>query len=142
MYEGWTLTDEEMLTTWGLEPEASAIVIDMTPDRETVALFQLWAVSGYRDDTWAPVMLHLRSLFWDDVPDKPIEDFKSAFDRDPAEGLYVRSIMYVKEDWNRGGKGPSSGTLITDGVWRYFIQEAAKYQSWHDLGVNGPASAE
>lgn len=137
MQDCWTTTDVEMLAAWGLEQETSAIVIDMTPGRDTVALFQLWAVSGYTDETWTPMMLHLRSLFWDDVPDKPVEDFKMAFDRDPTKGLYVRSIMYVKQDWNRGGRGPSSGTLITDGVWEYFIREAAKYQRWHDLGVSG-----
>jgi hypothetical protein len=96
-----------------------------------VALFQLSAVSGYTYEVWTPMMLHLRSLFWDEPPDKPIEDFKMLFEQDPTAGEYVRSIMYVKEDWNRGGRGPSSGTLITDTVWKYFIEEAAKYQSWH-----------
>lgn len=122
MYQGWTATDAELLSAWELEPDTSAIVIDMTPARETVALFQLWAVSGYTDETWTPMMLHLRSLYWDEPPDKPIEEFKMTFVRDAAKGMYVRSIMYVKEDWNRGGSGPSSGTLITDEVWAYFYE--------------------
>jgi hypothetical protein len=142
MDAGWTVTDAEMLATSELKPETSAIVIDMTPDRETVALFQLWAVSGCTAETWTPMMLHLRSLYWDEPPDKPIEEFKMTFERDPTQGMYVRSIMYVKDDWNRGGGGPSSGTLITSEVWEYLMQAAAKYQSWHERGVTGEAPGE
>ena len=90
MDAGWTVTDAEMLATSELKPETSAIVIDMTPDRETVALFQLWAVSGCTAETWTPMMLHLRSLYWDEPPDKPIEEFKMTFERDPTQGMYVR----------------------------------------------------
>lgn len=136
MYEGWTVTDADMLAVWECEPETSALVIDMKPKGQDVSLFQLWAVSGWTDGSWTPLMLHLRTLFWDDPPDKPIEEFKSSFKRDPAQGKYVRTFMYVRgKGWTRGGIGASSRLLITDGLWDYFAEEQDRYRTWHERGA-------
>jgi hypothetical protein len=94
---GWTVTAPEMLATGGWDPMTNAIVIDTAPNRDTVSLFRLLAVSGYTSYGWSPIMLHLHELWWDQKTRKQLDAFKQSFERDLARRRVVRAVRPLSQ---------------------------------------------
>jgi hypothetical protein len=135
---GWTVGAAEMLRSSEWDPATNAIVIDTAPSRDSVSLFQLLAVSGWRERGWSPVMLHLRELWWDTTTrGKGTDEFKQSFKRGVEHGQYVRSVLYLNASWNWGGNSRSSAALLTENVWDYFVEASSKVSKAYDELADG-----
>ena len=130
---GWTISASEMLQAGDFSVEDHAIVIDTSPRRQTVSLFEIKSISGYSYEAWTPILLTFEQLFADAEDELTIEDgtvltpeeFKSRFRDGSCERHVVRSILYLRGgwgsgDWNWGGNSRTTAALLWEDAWRYF----------------------
>ncbi|MCJ2022103.1 hypothetical protein MKK84_32670 [Methylobacterium sp. E-065] len=114
----WAVSNSEMLQAGGINPNQS-IVIDTSPRRDTVSLFELKYVLGVTYG-WTPICLILEELFSDrDVGIVP-ETFKRDFLDGTSNRRKVRSILYLQESWLWGGAGRFAAALLWEDVWDFF----------------------
>ncbi len=124
---GWTITDQDMLTAGGYNPDTHALVIDTAPSRSTVSLFEIKSICGYTYATWTPLMLTFEQLFVDAEPPSTVEALKNEFDDDECERVIVREFLYLmggyaEGSWNWGGNSRTTAALLWEDAWSYFQQ--------------------
>ena len=67
----------------------SALIIDLTPKRNTLSLFEVLDVWGYSDSYWTPILLHLSGLFVDVNPDEVDRNDFVIRDNEREEPIYT-----------------------------------------------------
>ncbi len=129
----WKVTASDLIGSLGHDPDKHALVVDTSPSRPTLNLFQIESIAGYSYAAWTPIMITFKALFADeehdigDNPDLPasLNDFKQRFELDASEGSCVRSILYLmggfeSGNWNWGGNSRTTAALLWKDAWDYF----------------------
>ena len=100
---GWTVSRGELLDARQVTAENHELVIDTSPSRDTINLYEIRSVSGYSYSNWTPIMICFQSLFTDDdaVPAQDggvmgIDEFKQAFNDAGCPRDTVRSVLYLR----------------------------------------------
>ena len=132
---GWLLTAEEMISDQGNDPSEHALVVDTSPNRDTLNLFQIKSIAGYSYREWTPILITFETLFADAVldlglePDAPVSpsDFKQRFSDKKCNRDRVRSILYLRGGfgnggWNWGGNSRTTAALLWDDAWDFFTR--------------------
>jgi hypothetical protein len=60
----WKLGENELVSSYGVDPEHHAVVIDLAPKRKTISLYRLKHVWGYSANEWTPLALELEVSTW------------------------------------------------------------------------------
>lgn len=114
----WAVSAQEMLTAGGIDG-SRAIVIDTSPARPTVSLFEIKYVLGFTYG-WAPLCLVMEQLFVDEDVGTDPQSFKENFlDRDCTR-VTVRTILYLQDNGNWGGNSRTTAALLWPDAWDHF----------------------
>jgi hypothetical protein len=130
---GWTVSAADMLIAGGFSVDDHVIVVDTSPNRPTVSLFEITSVSGFSYGEWTPIVLSFEQLFSDAEAGLTAKDgttlttdmFKARFRDGGCERCVVRSILYLRGgyasgDWNWGGNSRTTAALLWKDAWEFF----------------------
>lgn len=110
----------------------SALIIDLTPNRPELNLFEVLDVWGFSSHGWSPILLHLSGLFVDVDPEEVNDRKFTIKDSDRSEPIY--EFMYLRGSVSKGKlKGPwtlpmvpLNGALLWPESLSYFIESIKK----------------
>jgi|CXWL01.1.fsa_nt_gi hypothetical protein len=110
-----------------------ALVINLKPKSAKLSLYELVNVWGFSNDTWTPIMMHLRGLY-EEAERAGVND--KDFTRRHAEiSDPIFSMTYLSGSisngkllgrWTTPGQSSTNSVLLGPETFRYFIQEAQK----------------
>lgn len=110
-----------------------SLIIDLKPKGKYLSLYELVNVWGYSDNTWTPIMMHLRGLF--EEVDRSNVDGKD-FTRESKEVVDpIFSLAYLSGSvssgtlsgrWTTPGQSSTNSVILGTDTFRYFINEANK----------------
>lgn len=111
----------------------SALIIDLTPKRKPLSLYEVLDVWGHSGSGWTPALVHLSGLFVDEPPDgidrnnfvirdnerkEPVYTFWY-FDGSVADGQIVGK-------WSPPGPSPTNSAVLWPDVLAYFFESIEK----------------
>lgn len=133
---GWTVSESDLLQASGFDPDAHALVIDTTPDRDfQIDMFQVVSIAGYSYESWTPIMISMEVLFNDPIKGKElIQETKSRFDDSRCSRDLVRTILYLgggyaHGSWNWGGNSRTTAAVLWPDAWNHFMAVARNVPS-------------
>ena len=125
----WTISQEELLRSGGIDPGAHCLASDVTPNRATdVTIMSIDHVSGWSYPEWTPLLLHLNVLIDDEFPESQAEEVRQSFDQADRETERVLTFSYLRGghkggSWTWGRVGQVNGPLLWADAMDFFVKE-------------------
>ncbi|MGA2116077.1 MAG: hypothetical protein ABSH56_15155 [Bryobacteraceae bacterium] len=125
----WELSENALVSSYGVDPENHAVIIDLAPRRKTVSLYRLKHVWGHSANEWTQLALELEGLCVDDDPPLGVTpaEFKHRFPVLRERGDRIYEFLYVNGDgqtgsWSFGRVGGVNAPLLWEDVFDSFLK--------------------